>query len=115
MPTPPKTLSIDDVLGYKPKTKTVNIPSLGGKITVRQMLTSDQEFVTKQINEESTVIDAQVWMFIRCSVSPKFTEDHFDQLKALPASTLDEVDDAIEQAAGGKVVDAKSAEKSPVA
>jgi hypothetical protein len=115
MPTPPKTLSLENVLAYKPKTKTVAIPALGGSITVHQMLVSDQEFVAGKLNDDSTMIDAQVWMTIRCSVEPAFTEEHYDALKNLPAGALDEIDDAIEQASGGKVVGAKAAEKSAVA
>jgi hypothetical protein len=115
MSTPPKTLSLENVLAYKPKTKTIPIPALGGSIKVRQMLVSDQEFVAGKLNDESTLIEAQVWMTIRCSVEPAFTEEHFDQLKNLPAGALDEIDDAIEQASGGKVATAKATEKSPVA
>jgi|GEM_PF-5263443 len=115
MPTPPKTLSADAFLTYTPKTKVVNVPSLGGKIKVREMLVKDQEFVASKITDDSSVIDVQVWMLIRCAIEPEFTDAHFDQLKNLPPATLDELDDAVEQAAGGKVADAKSAEKSPVA
>jgi hypothetical protein len=115
MSTPPKTLSADAFLSYKPKEKTVSIPSLGGKIRVRQMLVSDQEFVAKKIDDDSTVIDAQVWLIIRCALSPAFTEENFEQLKSLPAEALSELDAAIEEAAGGKVASAKEAEKSPLA
>ena len=115
MATPPKTLSADAFLSYKPKEKTVSIPSLGGKIKVRQMLVADQEFVAGKISDDSTVIDAQVWLIIRCAVAPSFTEENFDALKNLPADTLDELDKAIEEAAGGKVASATEAEKSALA
>jgi hypothetical protein len=115
MSTPPKTLSADAFLSYKPKEKVVSIPSLGGKIKVRQMLAADQEFVASKINDDSTVIDAQVWLVIRCAVEPSFTEENFDQLKNLPAETLSEIDAAIEEASGGKVASAKEAEKSDLA
>lgn len=115
MTTPPKTLTRDQLINYKPKKKTVDIPSLGGKVTVRQALVVDQEWVAEKISEESTIADLQTWFFIRCSVNPALTEDDFDAVKALPSKALEEVDDAIEQASGGKVVSAKEAEKSDLA
>ena len=115
MTTPPKTLTRDQILNYRPKQKTVNIPSLGGKVTVRQSLVADQEWVASKITDDSSMSDLQALFFIRCSVSPALTEDDFDAIKALPAKTLEEVDDAIEQASGGKVVSAKEAEKSDLA
>lgn len=115
MATPPKTLTLDIILAYQPKSKTVDIPSLGGKVTVREALVSDQEYVVGKIDDDSTMIDAQVWMVIRCTISPKFEESHFKQLKQLPATTLAELDAAIEEAAEGKAVSAKAAEKSDLA
>lgn len=115
MTTPPKTLTRDQLLGYKPKQKTVTIPSLGGKVTVRQALVSDQEWVASKINDESSMSDLQALFFIRCSVNPDLAEDDFDAIKNLPADTLKEIDDAIEQASGGKVASAKEAEKSDLA
>ena len=115
MTTPPKTLSREDILNRRPLTKTVDIPSLGGPITVRQALTGDQEFVQTKIGDDTSINEVQVWLWIRCSVEPKFTDDDFYALiENTPTGALQEIDAAIE-AAGGKVVDAKSAEKSPVA
>jgi hypothetical protein len=115
MPTPPKTLSADAFLSYTPKTKMVDIPSLGGKIEVREALASDDEFIAGKLTDDSTTVDVRVWLLIRCVLSPSFTEDQFDALKGLPNAVLTQVDEAIDAAGGGKAVSAKAAEKSAVA
>ena len=115
MPTPPKTLTLDKFLEYKPKTKIVDVPSLGGKIKVRQALVSDQEYIAGKLGEAPSIEEIRLWLIIRCCVEPALSDEHYEKMQGLPVDTLKEIDEAIEQAAGGKVVDAKSAEKSDLA
>lgn len=105
----PKKLTAENIFDIPPKTKEVEIPSLGGTLTVRQMLIKDQIAITEK--DPPNVFETSVWLAIRCVVDPDLTEDRFEQVKGWPSEALGEIEDAIAEL-GGEAATAEAAEKT---
>lgn len=112
--TPPKTLTLDQVISRKPAERTVKLDGLGGKVTVRQFVVGDQMWIAEKMGTSENEIEVLIWTIIRCTIEPAFEESNFEDLKQLPVSSLVEWDLAIAET-GGEAATVKAAEKSDLA
>lgn len=114
-PTNVSILSIEDILSKDDlEERVVEVPEWGGSVRIKAFTKARQQEMRKRatIKGEIDTDRLEMFLFIEGVVEPRFTADHYEQLRGKNAGAVDKVLQEIARLSGVSAGNADTGERS---